>query len=83
MKDNLHRINDGEHIINLTDKKCKDTHWVSLSLDRNTTVHSDSFEYEYVPQEVLKNIEDKSMTLTYLKYNLMILWCAAVIALHL
>ena len=47
VKDNLHRIKDGAHIINLADKKCKVTHWVSLSLDRNTTLHSDYFEYEY------------------------------------
>ena len=63
MKDNLHRIKDGAHIINLANKKkSKETHWVSLSLDRHTTAHSVSFENEYVPQEVLKKIKDKSVT---------------------
>ena len=43
-------------------KKIKGTHWVSLFIDRNTAVYSDSFGIEYIPQEVLNKIKDKSIT---------------------
>ena len=35
---------------------------VPLFIDRNTVVYSDSFGIEYVPQEVLSKIRDKSIT---------------------
>ena len=49
------------HIINLDDKKIKQTHRVSLFIDKSTSVQSDSFEFEYIPQEVLKEIKDQSI----------------------
>ena len=45
-------------MINLDDKKSKGTHWVSLFIDRNTTVHFDSFGMEHIPQEVLNKIKE-------------------------
>ena len=45
-----------------TMKKSKETHWVSLFIDRNTAVHFDSVGIEYIPQEVLNKIKDKSIT---------------------
>ena len=47
-------------MINLDDKKVNGTHWVSLFIARNTTVYFDSFGIEYIPQEVLSKIKDKS-----------------------
>ena len=43
-------------------KKSKGTQWVSLFIDRNTAVYFDSFGIEYIPQEVLNKIKDKSIT---------------------
>ena len=43
-------------------KKNKETHWVSLLIDTNTTVYFDFFGIEYIPQEVLSKIRDKSIT---------------------
>ena len=43
-------------------KKSEETHWVSLFIDRNTAVHFDSVGIEYIPQEVLNKIKDKSIT---------------------
>ena len=43
-------------------KKSKGTHSVSLFIDKNTAVYFDSFGTEYIPQEVLNNIRDKSIT---------------------
>ena len=43
-------------------KKSKGTHSVSLFIDRNTSVYFDSFGIEYISQEVLNKIKDKSIT---------------------
>ena len=50
------------YVINLNDKNSKGTHWVSLIIDRNLAVCFDSFGIEYIPQEVLNKIRDKSIT---------------------
>ena len=49
-------------MINLGDKKSKGTHWIPLFIDRNITVYFESFGIEYIPQEVLHKIKDKSIT---------------------
>ena len=49
-------------IINIDNKKSKGTYWVSLIIERNTAVYFDYFGTEYVPQEVLTTIKDKSIT---------------------
>ena len=59
---NLPRIKDGVYVRNLDDKNSKETHWVSLFLDRKKVVYFDSFGIEYISQEVLNKIRDKSIT---------------------
>ena len=49
-------------MIILDDKKSKKTHWVSLFIDRNLAVYFDSFRIEYIHQEVLNKVKDKSIT---------------------
>ena len=49
-------------MINLNDKKSKGTDWVSLFIDKYTAIYFDSFGIEYIPQEVLNKIRDKSIT---------------------
>ena len=51
-------------------KKSKETHFLSLFIDRNTAVYFDSFGIEYILQESLNEIE----------YNTMILLCLDFIA---
>ena len=58
----LPRIKDGAYVINLDDKQIKGTLWVSLIIDKSTDVYLDSFGMEYIPQEVLNKIKDKSIT---------------------
>ena len=58
-RNNLPRIKDGGYVINLDDKNSNAAHWVSLFIDRNTTVYFDSFGNEYIPQEVFNIIKDK------------------------
>ena len=48
-------------MINLNGKQNKATHWVSLFIDRKAAVCFDSFGIEYIPQELLGKIKDKSI----------------------
>ena len=54
LRKNLLRIKDGIYVINLDDKISKETHLVSLFIDRDIAVYFNSFGIEYIPQEVLK-----------------------------
>ena len=58
---NLPKIKDGVYVINLDDKNSNRTYWVSLFVDNNLAVYFDSFGIEYIPQEVLNKIKDKSI----------------------
>ena len=49
-------------MINLDDKKGKETHWVSLFINIDTAVYFGSFGIEYILQEVLNKLKDKSIT---------------------
>ena len=56
-RNNLPKIKDGAYIVNLDG-----TRWVSLFIDRNIVACFDSFGIEYILQEVLNKITDKSIT---------------------
>ena len=43
-------------------KKSKGIHWDSFFIDRNLDVYFDYYGTEYIPQEVLNKIRDKSIT---------------------
>ena len=49
------------YVIDLDDKNRKGTYCVSLFIDRNTAVNFDSFGIEYIAQEVINKIKDKSI----------------------
>ena len=70
------RIKDGAYVINRDDKNGKETHLVSLFIDRNTAVYLDSFGIEYISQEVLNKIRDKSIThnIFRMKDNESVMW---------
>ena len=55
------RIKDGANAINIYDKNSKGKHWVSLFIDKNTTIYFDSFGIEYIAQEGLRKIKLKSI----------------------
>ena len=61
-RNNLPRIKDGASVINLDDKNSKRTHWVSLFVNKKTAVYVDSYEIEYIHQEVLNKIKDETIT---------------------
>ena len=55
-------LEDGAYVINLDKKQSIGTYWVSAFIDKTTAVHFDSFRIEYILQEVLSKIKDKSIT---------------------
>ena len=55
------------YVINFDDKNSKGIHWVSLLIDRNLAAYFDSFGIEYITQEVLNKIKDKSITYNIFK----------------
>ena len=61
-RNNLLRIKDGAYVTNADHKNSKGIHCVSLFIDSNLVIYFDSFGTEYIPQEVLKKIKDKSIT---------------------
>ena len=60
-RSNLLTKKDGEYVINLDDDNSKRIHWVLIFIERNLAVCFDSLGIEYIPQEVLKKIKDKSI----------------------
>ena len=66
----------------IDDKKSRGTHRVTLFIDRNTTGYFDSFEIEYILQNVLSKVKDKSVIKNYLEYKIMILfWVDFIVSL--
>ena len=61
-RNNLPRREDGTYVINLVDKIRKGTHWVSLFIHKSVAIYFDCFGIEYIPEEVLNKIRDKSIT---------------------
>ena len=61
-RNNLPRIKDRAYVVNLDDRNSKGMHEISLFIDRNLVAYFDSFGIEYIPQEVLNKIKDKSIT---------------------
>ena len=61
-RNNLPRIKAGAYVISFDDKNSKRKHWVLLFFDRNLAVYFDSFGIEYIPQEVLNQVKDKSIS---------------------
>ena len=48
--------------MNFDDNQSKGTYWVSLFIDRNTSMYFDSLGIEYIPLELLYRIKVKSIT---------------------
>lgn len=61
-RDNLNIFNkDGTYIINLDKYDNIGTHWVAIYLKNNNVTYFDSFGIEYIPKEITKLINDKSI----------------------
>ena len=49
-------------MINIHERKIKETPWVSLFIEKNTALYSDPVGIEYIPQEVLNKTRNESIT---------------------
>ena len=61
-RDNLPRIEEGVYAISVDYKESKERNWDSLFIDRDFAVYFDSFGAEYIHQDVLNKIKEKSIT---------------------
>ena len=59
-RDNLHRITDGECVINLDECSDIETHWVALYLQHNVVTYFDFFGVEHIPKEIRTFIDNKN-----------------------
>ena len=56
---------DGTYKINLDDYKSLGTHWMTLYVNAENVMQLDSFGVEYIPKEIGKFKENKSITKIY------------------
>ena len=48
----LHKIKDGEYVINLDEYSDIGTHWIALYALNNIVTYFDSFGVEHIPKEI-------------------------------
>ena len=60
-RDNLSKIKDGTHIINLYKYSDIGTHWVVLWVNNNIVTYFDSFGVEHIPKEIIQFIENRNI----------------------
>ena len=61
-RNNFPKIKDEVYVINLDDEVSKETHWISLFIDKNVAIYFNCFGIEYIPQELLDKIRHKLIT---------------------
>ena len=58
-RDNLpNKIKDGAYVINLYEYSDIGTYWLALCVNNNNVTYFDSFGVEYIPNEIIKFIEN-------------------------
>ena len=70
--DNLPKINDGVHAINLAEYSHSGTHWIALYVLNNDVTYFNSFEIEHTPKEIKAFIGNKNIKKIFLEYKHMI-----------
>ena len=61
-RDNLPKMKDGAHVINLDEHSDIRTHQVALYVHNNDVTYFDSFGVEHIPKEVKAFINNKNIT---------------------
>ena len=74
-RNSLARIKDGAYVINIDDKNSKRKHWVSLLINKNIAIYSDSLELNLYQKYQTKWKVNQLLTI-YLEYKIMnLLFC--------
>ena len=60
-KNNLPKIKNGAHVINLDEFKPIETHCIAWHVTGNNVIYFDSFEIEHIPKEVKKFLRNKNI----------------------
>ena len=60
-RNNLPKIKDWPHEINLDDYESIQTHWIALYVNGNNIKYFDSFGVEHIPKEMKKSIGNKKI----------------------
>ena len=60
-RNDLPKIKDGAHVINLDQFKSIGTHWIALYVNGNNIIYFESFGVEHVPKEIRRTIGNKNM----------------------
>ena len=60
-RDNLSKIKDEAHVINLDEYSDIGTHWVALQVNNNNVTYFNSFGVEHIPKEIIKFIENRNI----------------------
>ena len=55
------KIKNGAYVMNLDEHVDVGKHWTALLCNRNEVVYFDSFDVEYVPEEIKKFVENKNI----------------------
>ena len=58
LRKNLLKIKDGAYVINPDEFKSIGTHWIALYLNNDNIIYFDSFQFEHIPKEIYKFIEN-------------------------
>ena len=61
LRNNLPKIKDGAHVINLDEYKSTGTHWITLYVNNNNVTYFDSFGVEHIQKEIRKFIGNKNI----------------------
>ena len=64
-RNNLSKIKNGAHIMNLDEYESIGTHWIALFVTIENVTYFDSFRVEHNPKEITKLTENKNMTNIY------------------
>ena len=62
-RDNLPKVKEGAHVINLDENSLIGTHWVALYVRNNGVSYFDSFRVQHIPKEI-KTFIDRSLSIT-------------------
>ena len=62
-RNNLPKLKDGAHVINLDEYKSTGTHWIALYVNEDSATYFDGFVVEDSPKEIKKFIENTNVVI--------------------
>ena len=61
-RNNVSKIKDGKHIINLDQYESVGTHWIALHVNAKNVTNFEGFRVEHIPKQITKLIRNKNIT---------------------